>query len=737
MRFFENRPLCAACAIFIVSTAVLSVVSSVAKFIVLAVAAAAAVLLFIFERKFSVKFVFVGALILSCIVSVIYYNVIVSSQTDRIGSEGDMTAVVRRVTYSSPYASYADIRVTDFNGENVGFNAKYVSESSAEFEEGEIITFFGIIEPIPDGNDGFDTKGYYNSKGCYVEVRSSSDVIRTGERSNDLISLFTRVNLFCGSRLSMNLNENAYGLASAVFLGDKTELPPSLKRDFRELGLSHMLAVSGMHLSILIGGIYYLLRFFGMGKKSRTVVTIVICVFYMCFTGAPPSILRSGLMFIIMGISALTGRINDSPTSLFLSGALILLFSPNTVFDVGFLLSFFATFGILAVLPFTEKLRIRAAGRNASVKVLTGLLSPVLITLGAVAFTLPITALCFDRFYVLSPITNLIFSPLISCVLIFSPFAVVFSYVPLVGEFFGFLINKIFSLIKVLTSFGVSLEAGSLCLGYPYVKYLIAVLCAGIVLLMFLRIKNELWYLCPFACFLCAYFIGRSVFMGGFDSYSYLMFINEGKNDAICAYDGDCILIDFSAGSFSFMSRSADAAESRFYSSRIDTYVITHYHNAMISSFDRITDEYYIKNAAFPNPASEEERYVFECLCEICEEKNIDHSVSDLSGCVSLEGTEIRLSEKKISRSTHPVVSALISAGDYSLDYFGSSYNDVSDYDGLYDIVAFGSHGPKQKSDTKIPSASFVVFMGDDDPPPAECNSIIVDDSRATIRIEK
>ena len=724
-------------------TALLCFAPALVKIILAAVSAAAFIVWIVVRRRVGyVGAVFIAAA-LSAAVSLVYFNVIVSSQTAYIGHESEMTAVIDDVTYVSQYASYADVRITGIDGEKTNIKAKLEYGGCLYAERDDIIAFSGSIGDFSDDGD-FAEKRYNNSKGYYVSVSFDTGYETVGRSGWRLSSFFAGINDFCGERLFSCLDENALALSSAVFLGDKSGLEGQVKRDFRAAGVSHVLAVSGLHLSILIGGIYFILRKTGVHRKICVIITIILCLFYMGFTGAPPSILRSGIMFIIMGISVLANRNNDPVTSLFTAGAIILFFSPNTVFDAGFLLSFFATLGIVIISPWVNSLIFSVRRKNVFIRILAYIAGSFAVTSFAVMFTLPFSALFFGRISVLSPVTTLIVSPLISLLLFLCPLTIAVSFGGPIAAVFGTAVNLLCRATVGVVSFFAGSGTGTLALNYPFVGYLVAALCLAVIVMLFIPLKNNAWFLLPFACFIAAYFIGRAAFLAGFDSYSHIACMNSGKNDAVCLYDGgDVCIVDFSSGGKQIILNAVGLAEDRFYENRIDSIVLTHYHVNFIRTLDRVCGNYYVDSVMLPEPENDAQADLAHSIEEICADKGTRVSYYGSQGFRFGDSALIIPEQKTVSRSTHPVLSlkASFDGGDFC--YVGASYSEAFGEIESSDAVYFGIHGPKQKYavavDASICTAVFankevnenyIVF------PDVPC--IVPDDSGFVIvRIEK
>ena len=160
------------------------------------------------------------------------------------------------------------------------------------------------------------------------------------------------------SYLRTNLDESTSGFISALVANEKEYIPVELKKKINRNGISHLIAISGLHIGI----IYLLLNYLGnlipkTKQYYRNSVSVMIClllILYGIFCGFSPSIARSVTMFCVMQIAQVISRKNNSMNSLFVSAFLLLIIQPSELFQVGFQLSFS---GVLGILLFYKQIR--------------------------------------------------------------------------------------------------------------------------------------------------------------------------------------------------------------------------------------------------------------------------------------------------------------------------------------------------------------------------------------------
>jgi len=150
------------------------------------------------------------------------------------------------------------------------------------------------------------------------------------------------------------VDEEDYAVMTAFTLGDKTDIPKRLKNSYRNAGVMHTLALSGLHVGIIWTIIITLLFAFKinyMGKLTGLAITIVIIILYSIITGFSPSVQRAGIMLTVWRVSDITFRQTDKWNILCISALIICLIDPSALFKAGFQLSFAAVAGIALICP--------------------------------------------------------------------------------------------------------------------------------------------------------------------------------------------------------------------------------------------------------------------------------------------------------------------------------------------------------------------------------------------------
>lgn len=214
--------------------------------------------------------------------------------------------------------------------------------------------------------------------------------------------------------LTADAGEQAYALLAAMTLGDKSALTRELRDVYSMTGASHVLALSGLHMGILFS-LLSMLTFFGRG--SLLVRALTVCMFwaFALLTGLSTSVVRSALMMSLVAVFSLRGGRVSLMNVLCLAAIVILLVSPNALFDVGFQLSFLSVFAIIMLMPLFDSLwPERFLTAHSWVRMLWSL---VAVGVAAQVGTAPLVAYYFGRLPVYFLLTNLVVVPCVYALL--------------------------------------------------------------------------------------------------------------------------------------------------------------------------------------------------------------------------------------------------------------------------------------------------------------------------------
>ena len=252
-----------------------------------------------------------------------------------------------------------------------------------------------------------DYHSYRASQGIYLEGWVGDENIITkdeGRGGNPFFRAVFDLRQRMLERLEKALPDEKAAFLKAIILGDRSSLPSGVKEAFLASGTYHILAISGLHVGLLAGAFFFVLRILRVPRKTRAFLSLVLVNFYALLAGANPSVVRAALMISLYLLAIIFDREANLWNTLALAALVLLLWNPWYLFDVGFQLTFSATAAIIAALSVVKL--------DSWSRPWRWLFGSVLISLSATLATLPLLALYFNRFSLVGVIANLPIVPL-------------------------------------------------------------------------------------------------------------------------------------------------------------------------------------------------------------------------------------------------------------------------------------------------------------------------------------
>lgn len=318
--------------------------------------------------------------------------------------------------------------------------------------------------PGPRVPGGYDRRAHLARQGIYLTLETGSASVTGAGRLNPLRRAAAALRGRMEQVLKATLPPREAGLMAGLLLGSRRDLPDEIKDAFKASGVFHLLAVSGAHLAMIILPILGLLRYLGLSRRAASGALIPLVLFFMLLTGGSPSVLRAGLMAMLVLLGEVLNRERDAVNTLGAACLLLLLWQPTLLFEVGFQLSVSATLGILLfarplerwMTPFWQAV-LGAKGRWVAL----GLAA----TFGAELLVEPISLFHFGRVSLVSPVTNLLLTLFMTPLLQVGMIAALLGLVALPV---AWLLNQVVRLGVWLLLFTVNAAAG-MPLAYPAV----------------------------------------------------------------------------------------------------------------------------------------------------------------------------------------------------------------------------------------------------------------------------
>ena len=564
----------------------------------------------------------------------------------------------------------------------------------------------------------------FSTKGVYVLLYDRDDLTVEAGDPQALRWLPRRAARAVQERIAAIWDDaETVGFLAAMLTGERGGLSVETETALSEAGLSHLLAVSGLHCTFLVALLGLLIP--PVRRRLFAACAIGVLLFYMLMTGLSPSIVRSCIMLTFVLTAPLLRRDSDGPTSLGAALLLILLCNPYAAAGIGLQLSFAATGGILLLggrlyewmmkLPVTQPLLRKgwsflAAGTASS--------------LGALVFTVPLTAHYFRVFTLVSPLSNLLVVPAAGWAFMSSFLTVLVSFLSLpAARFLGWVSWALVRYSLWVAGQIMALPGHALYLANRYLKYWLtyAYMMFGACCLSRGRRKYVL------AGILAALTLVLTVFLGARE-YRYgqlgVLTLDVGQGESILLYSDDRAVLVDCGSSNTYVDAGKIAADqiATMGLERLEAVVVTHYHADHTNGLYQLLSRTKVERLYLPR--MEDEYGVKARLLETAQRYEIPVVYVDAQTELTLGYAALQLypplGEGDLNEQG---LTVLCSAGDYDAlitgDMAGSTEKLLVERYPLPDIelLIVGHHGSKYSSTTEFLDAlqpeTAVISVGD------------------------
>ncbi|MDD5355737.1 MAG: ComEC/Rec2 family competence protein [Candidatus Omnitrophica bacterium] len=286
---------------------------------------------------------------------------------------------------------------------------------------GDILTVEGRLKAVK--NEGYFNKGLIRKGIRSILAVGRKDWIAIHKKHSFSIIRLAALTKEKLKKRFQNISSPAKDFLIAFILGDRSGLDQEVYSVFKQTGTVHVLAISGLHIGIIIFILILFLKALRLKLKSRFVITILLLVFYSFMTGLRPSVVRAVIMGAVFLLSFLVKREYHIYNSLALSAMIILFIWPWQIFDIGFQLSFISVLGIVSISP--KILFLLPGVKNRFLRFLQ---ISLVISSSAWLATAPLVAYYFGIVSIISVVANLFVIPL-------TPFILAGGFIYLISSF--------------------------------------------------------------------------------------------------------------------------------------------------------------------------------------------------------------------------------------------------------------------------------------------------------------
>ena len=254
---------------------------------------------------------------------------------------------------------------------------------------------------------GYNYKQYLKTKKVIGTVELEKAKILKSSNG----SFIHNIQKYIRDTINGTLTDEEGNLLLAILLGDKDKLSEDIQESFKTSNLSHMLAVSGAHVSYIILGLTYVLQNSIIGKKNGKIVCIFFLLVFMAITNFTPSVTRACIMAVLTLFSGIIYRKSDVYTNISVAALITLIFNPYSLLDLGFQLSYGGTIGIIIFIK-------RIQEKKSNSKVINYIKQMALVSIYANIIIIPIMMYHFNTVSFTFIISNIMASPILGIIVI-------------------------------------------------------------------------------------------------------------------------------------------------------------------------------------------------------------------------------------------------------------------------------------------------------------------------------
>ena len=375
-----------------------------------------------------------------------------------------------------------NIQLITFTPDRFSQKALLQYRGTNKLDYGDKIWVKGVVETPQDFN-GFDYKHYLQVKGIRAIIKTSEVIpLKKGEGNSVLQEIYKLKHWFVNA-VQKNIPDPENQVVLGMVIGARRNISKPIQTAFQESGTSHVLSVSGFNITLIVVLLGEVLAK-ALGRKNSFSLLVLLTLLFVVLTGASSSVIRAGIMGIMLLLSKVIQRPYGIITSIILSATIMVFINPLILFyDPGFQLSFIATIGLSTLMPLLEN-------HVEFGKDLIALRSYTLSSLAAIIATLPLTFYFFGTGNMLSLIANILILPAVPGIMALGSLAVL----PMIGAGFGFvaslLVDYITTVLQFITSLPWARISYSPSLWFVIIWYLILA-AATLYLNQRTRLRNQ------------------------------------------------------------------------------------------------------------------------------------------------------------------------------------------------------------------------------------------------------
>lgn len=625
MQLFKGRYAALLCLFFVLSFFIPSPYK-IASFAVLGITASFILFLFfILKKKNEAAFVLILLCCASCLTGLVRsYTAIDMAQKKALEYEGKRTVemtVISKGKQSEQLSEYT-VNITKTGEDKTNIRAVALMPFGIELHSGDtLISRAELFSPDEEiwGYTAYDRTHDDKILLCTVIYDTQKLSILNCGNERSFFEILTQKGGFeiISNRLRETISnafDDTFGieispLAKGFFMNDTSDISTDISRDFKRCGASHLMAVSGMHITILLGAIDRFLVNFFIDKKIRCVIISALSIGLLFITGFSSSASRAVIMLWITYLHFILADDDDAVTSLFFAIFLILFISPYSCFDLGLWMSFLSTLGIVTVYSFIDERLPKRNPKKLYLRVLKklglGICAIILMTVVANLFVLPVSWKIFGEVSLVSIPVNILLSPVATLFLCEIPLVFILCRIPALNTALLTLMRGTVDIMVNILRYFSKWDHAVQSLKYVFADIIIPILIVLLIICLVIKLKYKWLMIIPPAAAIFAF--GICLVITHVEQPPKAIYAADGKEEMlVISENGRSILCDISC-------ESADMYYESYYlakdvgANKIDTLILAHLSQEHTFIIERIGSFTIIDNVYLPAPKTRAE----------------------------------------------------------------------------------------------------------------------------------
>lgn len=409
----------------------------------------------------------VGSALFACLIFLSVYNLTVVPELQLDGKSADVSFYIISVPEQTESGYTYTVKTTEIgmDGAVQNIKAKMNTDQKLNVDAYRIVNAKAEFRSISD--NAYSSFGYWGDNVFLSLNADNISVTNIVVKSPWSRVLQLRADII--ESLTKNISGDSGALSAAMITGSRYMLSDKSYNNFKICGATHLMAVSGMHLTVVTGFLLFILKRLKLNDKLCASIAIFEILFYCGIAGFSKSVIRAGIMMITMLLGNLINKRSDAMNSLGLAVFIICL-NPFAVCDIGAVLSVLSVLALITIYPyFVKKLGIVVDDgmefiTEFSYSRLSSLISSFFVSLSIMIYSLPVMYIFFGYVSIIGLVANIVLVPLGSLLMIVSLFTYNLSGLGFLGDLSADLCGFISSLILKIVNFFASFDGSTISL---------------------------------------------------------------------------------------------------------------------------------------------------------------------------------------------------------------------------------------------------------------------------------